>query len=258
MALTHMTPNRGTGSTTLAKAIKTTGGLVTLLLLSQACFADKNNGEVHISKERAADAYSRGMQSFKAGKMDAAADALCDSAKVVETEDGKTRAKYNVACATAIMQTPDWEGAEIFFQAAQKADGSYPQIYSGWGSLAERKGDYATAAENYEHYLGLEHDPGRHATFEKRLAAVKAKAPHANIEAASTTKPSPQSSLAVVDAGDCAKVCDKLLQCKAGPWSSKDDCMEACDGAREDRVASKTYRCAAQAKTCKAVSSCGR
>jgi tetratricopeptide (TPR) repeat protein len=225
------------------------------LAAASVALAGKGAADAHVSKDQASAAYARGMQLFKAAQMDAAADALCEAAKVGPDEAAGQRAKYDVACATAIMQTSNWERAEAYFQAAQQADGSYPLTYSGWGSFAEKKGDFAAAAEHYQRYLGLEHDAKRRATFEQRLAAVKAKA---GTGGPATSAGGGATAIVPVDAGDCGKICGKLIQCNAGPWSAKDDCEQACDGAREDKVASKTYRCAAQAKSCKAVAACAR
>ena len=58
--------------------------------------------------------------------------------------------------------------------------------------------------------------------------------------------------------GDCPAICAKLIRCKHGPWDTLADCVDACEGAVEDEVASKTYRCAAKATTCATLKRCGR
>ncbi len=223
------------------------------------------DGDACISTQQAQAAYTRGMELLKQNKPKEASEALCQATKVTTAEASMTRSRYVVACGTALLKTDDWDTAEVYFQEAERADPGYPMLYSSWGAYAERKNDLRAAVDRYTEYLKLEKDPKRRAMFEPKLAALKAKlGANASSSGSSSSgagsKPAggPSGALAAVDDSDCGKICDKLLQCKAGPWSNRSDCVDACDGAREDRVASKTYRCAAAAKSCTAVGNCGK
>jgi hypothetical protein len=87
--------------------------------------------------------------------------------------------------------------------------------------------------------------------------ATKQHAPDAGV----TKGPKPDAGgpeLPAAAEDDCVAICAKLIRCKHGPWDTNADCVDACEGAREDETASKTYRCAAKATTCAKLKRCGR
>lgn len=65
-----------------------------------------------------------------------------------------------------------------------------------------------------------------------------------------------RATLPLAEVGDCPAICAKLLRCKAGPFDTRSDCSDACEGSIDDRKTAKTYRCVAKAKNCAHVKSC--
>jgi len=66
------------------------------------------------------------------------------------------------------------------------------------------------------------------------------------------------AALPVVEEGDCPAICEKLLNCKQGPWKNAADCADACEASNEDAISGRTYRCVAKAKSCGRMKKCTR
>lgn len=247
MDLTHILRSRGTGSTTLVR--------VAVVVVSAAVAGiAAGAGSAPMPTETPAAAYARGMALFKEKKHDEAAETLCAAAKSAVGEQPAVRAKYHVACATALLKSVRWAEADAYFSEAQRADPDNPLIYSGMAAYAERKNDWKGAVELYARSIQLQKDPKWRSVFQARMEAAKVKLAAAERVSAEVSN---GAGADVSDSdGDCEKICAKLLRCKAGPWESAEDCSAACEGAQEDRIASRTYRCVARAKSCSAIARC--
>jgi tetratricopeptide (TPR) repeat protein len=164
------------------------------------------------------------------------------------------RAKYHVACAAALLKGVRWAEAHAYLSEAQRANPDNPLIYFHLALYAERKNDWKDAIELYARSIQLQKDPKQRAVFQARMEAAKVKLAAAETVSAEVPK---GAGADVSDSdGDCEKICAKLLRCKEGPWDTAEDCSAACEGAQEDRIASRTYRCVARAKSCSAVARC--
>ena len=184
----------------------------------------------------------QGMGLIEAKKYDEAAKLLCNL-----QIQGAPVAEWSAACGWARLRQGKPEEAERAFRSALETEPTYAKAYLGLGAVAEEKKAPAEAAGHYRKYLQMRPSSSERATLEGKIAALD--------KGAGAGSP---RAMGPVAAGDCAAICDKLLACKAGPWSSKEECGPACEAANEDPVAGKTYRCVAQGKDCAAVNRCAR
>lgn len=191
--------------------------------------------------------FQQGMVLMRQRKFDEARKLLCDGPFIA----GSGIAEHKEGCGAVSYFKKDFANAQTWFEAATAADPKFAHAYLSLGLLGEARGDKGQAIDNFKKYLALKPDAKERPEIEKKIAALSSP----------VAKPAPApggDALGPCDMGDCAAICAKLVQCKAGPFSSASDCQAACEGASEDPVASKTYRCVAKAKGCVPVAKCAR